>query len=173
MRHCPFVIGCRWEPSLLWDHPFCPDQAWLEEWLRLTRDETPYVFPQEVSILFTDNQTIQKYNAQYRGQDKPTNGLSFPSHSPQDIEVFAQNPIQDGPPIPIGDLLFAHETLQKEALDRGIPFESHLAHLVVHGMLHLLGYDHEQEDEADHMEALEVHILGKKGLPNPYESCMV
>jgi probable rRNA maturation factor len=111
----------------------------------------------EVSLLFTDDAHIRRLNRQYRSKDKPTNVLSFPG--PSDGRVF-------GPLV--GDLVFAYETIAREAALQDVPFEDHLTHLVVHGFLHLLGYDHEVEREAVLMEGLETAILGGLGIADPY-----
>jgi probable rRNA maturation factor len=107
----------------------------------------------EVSIVLTDDTNIQTLNRDYRGKDKPTNVLSFP---------------QDDAPGMLGDIVLAHETILREAEEQDKDFDSHLKHLVVHGCLHLLGYDHENDEDAEEMEALEVAILQKIGVKNPY-----
>jgi len=106
----------------------------------------------EVSLLFTDDAHIRELNSRYRGQDKPTNVLSFPQASGRLI----------------GDIILAYETVSLEARLAGRPFEAHMAHLIVHGFLHLLGYDHETEAEAEEMEALERAALRRIGIPDPY-----
>jgi probable rRNA maturation factor len=111
----------------------------------------------EVSLLFTDDAHIRVLNRQYRGKDKPTNVLSFPG--PSDGRVF-------GPLV--GDLVFAQETVAREAEIEAVPFEDHLIHLVVHGFLHLLGYDHEVDRDAARMEGLETAILAGLGIADPY-----
>ncbi len=111
----------------------------------------------EISLLFTDDAHIRVLNRQYRSQDKPTNVLSFPG--PSAGNVF-------GPLI--GDLVFAEETIAREAEVDAMPFEDHLTHLIVHGFLHLLGYDHEVEREAILMEGLETAILAGLGIADPY-----
>lgn len=117
----------------------------------------------EVSILMADNTRIQTLNKDYRQKDAPTNVLSFESgflrstYLPQDHPVF------------LGDIALAFETLQKEALAANISFEHHLAHLLVHGMLHLLAYDHLDDEQANAMEAIEISVLSRFNIPNPYE----
>jgi probable rRNA maturation factor len=106
----------------------------------------------EVSILFTDDAHIQRLNAAWRGKDKPTNVLSFP---------------QGAGPL-LGDVVLASETVAREAALAGKPLEAHMVHLIVHGFLHLLGYDHEREDEAEEMEALERAALERMGIADPY-----
>lgn len=115
--------------------------------------------PPELSLLFTDDASIRTINAEWREQDKPTNVLSFPAYplAPGDMP---------GPML--GDIILAYETLQREAGELGKPFDEHLTHLLVHGFLHLFGYDHMETDEAEEMEGLETRILGELGLSDPY-----
>ena len=115
--------------------------------------------PIEISLVFTDDADIRGINAEWRGQDKPTNVLSFPA--------FPLVP--GGKPGPmLGDIILAEETLRREALDLGKSFDDHLTHLLVHGFLHLFGYDHMTDEEAAVMEGLEIRILAELGLENPY-----
>lgn len=113
----------------------------------------------ELCVLLTDDAAIRELNRGWRGKDKPTNVLSFPACAP---EQLAKAPA-------LGDVAVAWETLSREAADEGKPAGHHLAHLVVHGVLHLLGHDHETPSEAEAMEALEVRILAGMGIPDPYE----
>ena len=111
----------------------------------------------ELSIVLTDDAEQQGLNRDWRGIDKPTNVLSFPQ-----IEPF-------GPVTGIlGDIVLARETLEREAVELGKPFTDHYTHLVVHGFLHILGYDHIDEAEALVMEGLETQILATLGIPDPY-----
>ena len=115
--------------------------------------------PVEISLVFTDDGAIRTVNREWRNQDKPTNVLSFPA--------FPLMP--GGQPGPmLGDIVLAEETLRREALDLGIPFDDHLTHLLVHGFLHLFGYDHMTDEEAAVMEGLETRILAELGLADPY-----
>jgi probable rRNA maturation factor len=114
----------------------------------------------EVSILLCDDKTIASLNACWRGQEKPTNVLSFPAL-----------PLQGAAPdenIPLGDIAIAYETLVREAEENGKTAPDHLSHLVVHGFLHLLGYDHHMDEEAERMERLERDILARMGISDPY-----
>lgn len=115
----------------------------------------------EVSVLLTDDRHIQALNRDWRGKDKPTNVLSFPG---EDAE--AEQP--DGAPLLLGDIVVALETSEREAQDQQKPLADHFSHLVVHGMLHLLGYDHETQAEADEMEPLEIEVLAGLGVTSPY-----
>lgn len=111
-----------------------------------------------VSLLFTDDARIRALNAQWRGKDKATNVLSFPSAAP----ATAVQPAQ------LGDIVLAYDTVAREAETEGKPFEHHLTHLIVHGFLHLLGYDHETAEEAEAMEALERKVLQGLAIADPY-----
>jgi probable rRNA maturation factor len=115
--------------------------------------------PAEACIALSDDASVQDLNARFRGKDKPTNVLSFP----------AQADFADGTTQSLGDIVLAWETVAREAADLGVPPAHHFQHLVVHGLLHLLGYDHETDAEAEEMEGLEVEILSRLGIPNPYD----
>jgi probable rRNA maturation factor len=112
----------------------------------------------EIGVLLTDDDGIRALNRDWRGIDKPTNVLSFP----------ATPSVADAPTRHLGDVVLAYETVRTEAMDEGKDFADHLAHLVVHGVLHLLGYDHEADDEATAMEAREVAALALLGVADPY-----
>jgi probable rRNA maturation factor len=115
----------------------------------------------DVAVLFTDDDAIAAINAEWRGQDKPTNVLSFPT--PADL------PIPQGEARPLGDIVLAHGVIAREAIEQGKTLRDHTVHLIVHGTLHLLGFDHETDDEALEMEALETSILKGLGISDPYE----
>ena len=112
----------------------------------------------EVSLLLTGDAELQALNARWRGQMKPTNVLSFPA-APADR-------LADAPAL--GDIALAFETLAREAEASGVPLADHYRHLVTHGFLHLIGYDHETDEEAERMEALEKRILARLGVADPY-----
>ena len=116
----------------------------------------------ELAVMLTDDLGIRTLNSSWRGIDKPTNVLSFPALRPR-----TERQPGDAPRM-LGDIAIAYETMRKEADDEQKPFDHHLSHLAVHGFLHLIGYDHEKEDEAEAMEALEQEILAQLGIPNPY-----
>lgn len=120
----------------------------------------------EVSILLTNNIEIQALNKEYRGKDKPTNVLSFPNLNEDDLRFLPKNPIY---PVMLGDLVLAFETLLEESALEKKPFLDHFNHLVVHGMLHLLGYDHETDDDEECMKEKEVMILKSLNVNNPYQ----
>jgi probable rRNA maturation factor len=111
-----------------------------------------------VAVLLTDDAALRRLNAQWRDIDKPTNVLSFP----------AAPPLAGSEARSLGDIAIAWETTAREAREEGKPLADHLSHLAVHGFLHLLGYDHESEAQAETMEQLERAILGRLGVPDPY-----
>lgn len=115
----------------------------------------------EVSIVLANDDLIQILNREYRGKDAPTNVLTFAS-------LDADGPIAADAPYPIGDVILSYQTIDREAREQGKFFKEHFIHMVVHGTLHLLGYDHETEDEANVMESLEIRILEKMNIQNPY-----
>jgi probable rRNA maturation factor len=132
--------------------------AFLAESLRVVLDETGADVREgaEVSFLFCDDARIRELNRQFRGQDKPTNVLSFPGPEPLDEAQF------------LGDIALAFETIAREAQEQGKSLEDHCRHMIVHGFLHLLGYDHEESVEAEEMEATEIRILQALGVEDPY-----
>lgn len=113
----------------------------------------------ELSIVFSDDAHIRELNAGWRGKDKPTNVLSFPAF-----------PISGGGPLPpmLGDIVLAAETVAREAGLEEKLLQNHISHLVIHGLLHLLGYDHETDAEAEEMEAVERAALARLAIPDPY-----
>ncbi|TWB22463.1 putative rRNA maturation factor [Nitrospirillum amazonense] len=123
----------------------------------------------EVSILLSDNAAVRVLNHQYRGKDKPTNVLSFPMLGDEDEdEEFELPEGMERPPYLLGDIILAYETLMTEAAEQNKPVANHLTHLVIHGVLHLLGYDHIEDAEAETMERLETAILADMGIADPY-----
>ncbi|MET0545046.1 MAG: rRNA maturation RNase YbeY [Caulobacterales bacterium] len=106
-----------------------------------------------LSVLFADDAQLRDLNGQFRAQDKPTNVLSFPSLSPDEG---------------LGDIAIAFETTAREAVEQGKSFQHHAMHLIAHGVLHLLGYDHQDDSEAEVMEDLERGILARFGVSDPY-----
>jgi len=115
--------------------------------------------PAELAIVLSHDSAVQALNREWRGKDAPTNVLSFPASRVGEI----------GPPSPyLGDIVIAYETTAREAASEGKLFHHHLAHLAVHGFLHLVGYDHENNRDADRMERLERRILARLAVPDPY-----
>lgn len=117
--------------------------------------------PLEISLVFTDDAEQRALNRDWRGKDRPTNVLSFPN-------MDDGGPAAPGLPRLLGDVVLARETVAREAREQGKTLADHTMHLLVHGTLHLLGYDHEQAGEAAEMEALERAVLGGLGIADPY-----
>jgi len=132
-----------------------PDEAsiitWLECIVKRFQDDA------EVTVRIVDEAESQQLNSDYRGKDKPTNVLSFPFEVPEGIELDL-----------LGDLLICKQVVEQEALAQQKPLNSHWAHMVIHGTLHLLGYDHIIDDEADVMESLETEIMLELQFEDPY-----
>jgi len=167
MCECPHVEVMVEDPA--WGDPTATIEAAVAAALRhLGLDPTTC----EVSVLLTDDARIRTLNARFRGRDAPTNVLSWPAVdlSPE-VPGQAPHPPEPGhpdDPEPLGDIALAHGTCQAEAQAAGRSLDHHLSHLCVHAVLHLLGFDHETEPDADLMERHEVTILAGMGIPDPY-----
>ena len=142
-------------------------QCWADAALQTAYQDDPSLL-----IRIVDEQESAGLNAEYRGKNYPTNILSFPFEKPSielseeyDIDLTQLDELDDNH---LGDLVICEPVLQKEAKQQGKSLEQHWAHLLVHGVLHLQGYDHISDEEAEIMETLEVEILGKLGFANPY-----
>ncbi len=119
----------------------------------------------EISVTLTGDEEVRALNAKWRGKDKPTNVLSFPMADELDFKrenVASQELL-------LGDIILAHGVCEAEAADKGVSIDEHATHLIVHGTLHLLGYDHRDERDAADMEAREVRALERLGITSPYE----
>ncbi|HXP05455.1 MAG TPA: rRNA maturation RNase YbeY [Stellaceae bacterium] len=148
-------------PCPLWVH-VCADAAALAATaarLALLRSEAPPA--SVVDVTLTDDAAQRALNHTWRGKDASTNVLAFPAADPT-------IPPPDGAPLLLGDVILAYETVSREAEEQHKPLADHLRHLVVHGVLHLLGYDHIETAGAAAMEAREIAILAELGVPNPY-----
>ena len=119
----------------------------------------------ELSVRLTGDEEVRALNAEWRGKDKPTNVLSFPMLDPNEF----QKANVAGPEMLLGDLILARGVCESEAADKKLSVEQHAAHLLVHGTLHLLGYDHHDDEQAADMETREVRALQRLGIANPYE----
>ena len=122
----------------------------------------------ELAVLATDDATVAKLNRDFRGSDQPTNVLSWPAAEPG-ATLPGEIPVPPKGNRALGDIALAFETCARQAIEAGKPLEDHVLHLIVHGTLHLLGYDHQRGLDADLMEATEIAILVKLGVPNPYD----
>ncbi|WP_372397838.1 rRNA maturation RNase YbeY [Azospirillum sp. HJ39] len=141
------------------------DADWLAERAALATLGAAYddeEGPAELSIVLADDELVHRLNREYRGKDKPTNVLSFALTEAEEPEP------EDGMPVMLGDIILAYETIAREASEQRKNFKDHMTHLVMHGVLHLLGYDHETDDEAEEMEALETRLLATLGIADPY-----
>jgi probable rRNA maturation factor len=118
----------------------------------------------ELSIRLTSDTEVHALNAEWRGKDKPTNVLSFPMAEAADLTDAAPT----GPELMLGDIILARGVCSEEAAEKAIPLDQHAAHLMVHGTLHLLGYDHMDEESAADMEAREIRALARLGIADPY-----
>jgi probable rRNA maturation factor len=119
----------------------------------------------ELSVTLTSDEHVRELNAKWRNRDKPTNVLSFPMAD--ELDLGRAN--VSGMELLLGDIVLAHGVCEAEAAEKGVPLEQHATHLMVHGTLHLLGYDHHKDSEAADMEAREVRALERLGIANPYE----
>jgi len=120
--------------------------------------------PIDITLNLSNAQTIQQLNAQFRNLDKPTNVLSFANIDSDDFELVSQQDER----VFLGDIIMAWEVLFDEATQKQIPLEHHFMHLLVHGILHLLGFDHQTDDEAEVMESIEIVVLKQLNIDNPY-----
>lgn len=132
-----------------------PDDGELTQWAEVALQDRKE--EAELVIRIVSNDESQALNREYRGKDYPTNVLSFPFEAPPEVEMSH-----------IGDMVICAEVVAREAEEQGKPLSAHWAHMVTHGVLHLLGYDHLEDDEAEEMEVLEREILAQSGFPDPY-----
>ena len=119
----------------------------------------------EISVTLTGDEEVRALNAKWRGKDKPTNVLSFPMADEHDLMRANVSSAE----LLLGDIVLARGVCEAEAADKGVTVEDHATHLMVHGTLHLLGYDHHEDGEANDMESREVRALKRLGISNPYE----
>jgi probable rRNA maturation factor len=129
----------------------------------MVEDELPQ--DTQLSLVFTNDAQIKTLNSDWREKDKATNVLSFPALSDEDWDNLAQLP-----EVLLGDIILAFETIEREAIEADKTFNDHLSHLIIHGFLHLLGFDHIEDTMAEEMEGLEIKILAKLNIDNPYDA---
>jgi probable rRNA maturation factor len=156
------------------------DEEWdsSRSWVELARKAAEAAiaesaFPQlgessrhvELSVRLAGDEEVRGLNSHWRGKDKPTNVLSFPMAETYELEQADE----DGPAIMLGDIILAHGVCEREAAEKGVTIDEHATHLVVHGTLHLLGYDHLADADAVDMERREADALARLGIANPYE----
>lgn len=141
--------------QVAYQQPHVPTQSDFQQWVETCLGEYNQDF--ELTIRIVDNIESQQLNKQYRDKNKPTNVLSFPFEVPEGIELNL-----------LGDLVIAADIVEQEALAQNKTLSAHWAHMVIHGCLHLLGFDHISDVEAEEMETLEIIILNKLGFKNPY-----
>ena len=122
----------------------------------------------ELAVRLTGDEEVRALNAQWRGKDRPTNVLSFPMAEAGELSEATHAEADDGPELMLGDIVLARGVCASEAQDKAISIEHHASHLLVHGTLHLLGYDHHDDDSAADMEAREIRALARLGIPDPY-----
>lgn len=132
-------------------------ESWIQSVLQAVKNENAYC----ISLRFVQETEARELNNQYRGVQSATNVLSFPSDFPANLGSQLDYP-------PLGDIVLCPEVVEHEAQQQGKPLRAHWAHLLIHGVLHLLGYDHDTEDNANDMENLEIKALERLGFPNPY-----
>jgi len=150
--------------SQAWNQKLCDYENLITDIINVTLNSARPGLPvAEVSVVLAGSSLVHQLNSSYRGKDKPTNVLSFPACVPQ--YLFEET----GQPYLLGDIILAFEIVFEEAKAQRKTLWDHTAHLLVHGTLHLLGYDHKNEEEAEKMESLEKNILVRVGIANPYK----
>lgn len=144
--------------QLACEQPNLPNEGQFQHWLNKALSEQIAPESKEVTIRLVEASESQQLNLDYRGKDKPTNVLSFPFEAPPGIEL----------PL-LGDLVICPQVVASEAAQQNKAIEHHWAHMVIHGCLHLLGYDHIEDSDAEQMESLEIRLLAELGIDDPYQ----
>lgn len=156
------LMHADWKKSL---RPYCRT---IKDICAATLAQTPLAgmeAPWSMAVVLADDAFVRELNRNFRGKDKPTNVLSFPA---AESMLKHRRALAAAGQCELGDVVLAYETVEREALEQGKSFRDHARHLLVHGTLHLLGYDHDSAAAAKKMESLEILILGKHGVDNPY-----
>ena len=143
------------------DASWVPEDTLCESWIQSIPLPVMNDKAYGISLRFVREQVSRDLNNQYRGKQSPTNVLSFPADIPAELSSCLDC-------APLGDIVLCAELVEHEAEQQGKPLKAHWAHLLIHGVLHLLGYDHDTEDNANRMENLEIKALERLGFPNPY-----
>lgn len=138
-----------------------PSQQQCEDWLNGGLQAADQSRPCSISVSFVDAASSQSLNRDYRGKDKPTNVLSFPAEFPSELREQVDT-------YPLGDIVICAAVVEEEASEQGKQLATHWAHLTLHGLFHLLGYQHDTQKSAEEMEKLEINTLEMLGIPNPY-----
>ena len=158
------IINEGWSADAAWE-------ARAEQACTATLAATPYANTfgagTELCIRLSTDEEVHALNREWRDKDKPTNVLSFPQLEVDDLAAFLSGQKPEQPTL-LGDIILARETCEREAADKAVPFEAHATHLIVHGLLHLLGYDHMTDEDAQTMETIERHVMARLGLHDPY-----
>lgn len=150
----PVIVELAVSDSVEFGETDIPDEQSFQRWAESACLDDAEVI---TSMQIISREEMQQLNKDYRGKDKPTNVLSFPMQLPEEVDIKL-----------LGDLALCADVIEEEALQQGKSIESHWAHMVVHGMLHLQGYDHINDTEAEAMESMEINILNQLGFENPY-----
>jgi probable rRNA maturation factor len=149
-----YLIDVQWACG----DPLTIDENTLIKWAKLPL--VAHIDSAELTLRLVDTAEIQQLNRQYREKDKPTNVLAFPSAIPDNIKL--EYPL-------LGDVIICPAVLKNESVELNKPLEAHWAHIIIHGVLHLLGYDHIENNDAEVMQSLEIKLLAQLGFANPYE----
>ena len=163
------ISDSNWERTLPDISNLCK-QVFATTFAFMAKEESSELFATKaalnINLSLSNDKEVHRLNKEFRGMDKPTNVLSFANIDAPDFE---EELASSDDTLELGDIIIALETLEREAKEQNISLHDHLSHLLVHGLLHLLGYDHQEDDEAEHMESLEIKILQQLNIKNPYE----
>ena len=149
--------------SVRWQNPLLNYDQLVKEVVKITLNHELISEFVELNVRLTDDAVMQQLNKDFRQQDKPTNVLSFPADPEDEMSPFFTPDL-----LPLGDIALGYETLEREAKEQGKTFKDHFIHLLIHGLLHNLGFDHLTDEEAEEMEEREIQILKSLGINNPY-----
>jgi probable rRNA maturation factor len=143
------------------DPQWAPDLQSVNLWCTAALDLEKQTLPVNISLRLVDEEESRGLNRQFRGKDSATNVLSFPAGFPENIAQQMQE-------LPLGDIVICPAVVEREATEQGKDLQAHWAHLLIHGVFHLIGYDHQNSDDAEIMENLEISALENLGITNPY-----